>query len=1058
MKFRKVIGSSLKKSPVTQNMVNKAYRFFPIANVNGSLTSRRGWTGRLSAPPKLQIDELGRTCLTLTDEGPSYLVSNGTDREFRKLSKSSGFRVDGGNSARVSASIDTDKDQRAQIVLLEFDGQRNRIGQASVPSSTDCLIYFNSETKYVLPTVRVVGPGTLTVNWLRFDAQVSKRPDGGEKVQFVEKMEIPSNSPLAGIKAQLETASRGLRRVKSELHELEVNGRGILNETNGAAASNLPTLKFRERLLHETLAELAMALDDSNGSYHYSPVPGRVGIITDEYMYNFYRDAFEEVVYLSPDNYEGVLKERPVDLILYITCWKGLENEEWKGVKFRERPANALDGILSWAKKHQVPTFFQSIEDPSNFEYFLPIAAKFDYVFTSDTDMIAEYKNELGHNRVYYGEYGANPRINNPIGSWRFNFNRAFFAGSYPERYQERVKDMKTVFNSIPDRSTQLLVLDRNYYAEGLDFPEEYQESIIGPVGHVVLQKMHKLFRYSLNFNSIKSSPTMCAMRVYELQAQGLPIISNYAKSVFNRFPEIRVIPEPTKIEELNDSARDFHELKIANDLLVNLQNQKNCYEVASSMVEKAGFDRAPSRNSKILVFVSGRDAEEREIGIEQQGVEVVYAASKEEFKRLALTGTFDYAAAMSRGYEYDPKYLYSRMAAFVYADVEFVTQDATFVDGTYVDGVVHEYAKVADDRFLTLVALTAPGAVDFLVGEKDSLNGVGYFADPFGVGYNSYVVSQSAKDESAAAQLTIIIPVYNNGKFLEHKCFESIRRNSRWRAFKILLVDDGSTDRETIDVCRKLESLYPNVDYFSFGDGGSGSASRPRNKGVELATTEFVTFLDPDNEISVQGYDRLLTRIENGNESVGKVDFVSGYQVKVAETVGYTGRHAGKRERQVTDSTKEFFRRGKFPVVSTQASVIRRSMLIQNGIKFVEGAAGQDTLYGWEVLHYANNPVFVDDAYIIYYAERDDSVTNTVDQSYFGKSLVLERAQVSALKEMGIYEYYLENHFDSFMRNWYIPRLARVADEQRGEAEESLRGIVKLYGQEPSDYMGEGH
>src|SRR5699024_3776121 len=179
--------------------------------------------------------------------------------------------------------------------------------------------------------------------------------------------------------------------------------------------------------------------------------------------YNFYKDSCRDVHYLSPSNFKSTLSEAELDAISYVTCWKGLTNEEWRGIKFRDEPVRALESIIAQAQDRGIPTIFQSIEDPSNFDYFLPIARKFDHIFTSDVECIDNYRLELGHDKVYYGEYGANPAVNNPIGSFRHDIPRVLFSGSYPERYPERTRDMGTIFSSIPDHANNLTIIDRNF-------------------------------------------------------------------------------------------------------------------------------------------------------------------------------------------------------------------------------------------------------------------------------------------------------------------------------------------------------------------------------------------------------------------------------------------------------------------------------------------------------------------------------------------------------------------------------------------------------------------
>ncbi|MHA2789457.1 glycosyltransferase [Corynebacterium sp. S7] len=668
--------------------------------------------------------------------------------------------------------------------------------------------------------------------------------------------------------------------------------------------------------------------------------------------------------------------------------------------------------------------------------------------------MIERYKSELGHEQVYYGEYGANPVINNPIGSFRHNLNKAFFAGSYPERYPERCADMNLIFSAIPETAKNLVILDRNFESQDFGFPAEVQSSILGPVPHGVLQKMHRLFRWSLNFNSIKDSPTMCAMRVYELQAQGKPIISNYARSVFNKFPAIRIVANDTSLGEIESDDCLFEELESANHLMNELFASRTSFHVVGELARLTNLPPLQTRNDRILVVALGDwNTIEEKLRL-QKGVEFSLV-SLDEFRALDLDASeFGYVAAMREDLNYESEYLLSRKNVFTYTDSLFATQGSRFVDGEFVQGPTHEFVDSADERELTMVSTDHPDVKAFVAGDLKSLRGKGYSADPFGVGYVQYVAANLTPRFTEKPLLTVIIPVYNNGAFLSGKCIPSLRRNKLWSAMEILLIDDGSSDESTVLTCMQLQDKYQNIRVHSFGDGGSGSASRPRNKGVELATADLVTFLDPDNEISTGGYDNLYEEFVQLEKSGVEIDAVSGYQVKVTNTVKYTGRHTAGATRLVDSARQEFFEKGKFPVVSTQASVIRKAMLTNNNIRFVEKALGQDTLYGWEVLATARKIAFVDTAYIVYYADRSDSVTNKVDPEYFAKSLELERAQVSALEKLDLLEIYKDNHLDNFIRNWYLVKLRQTPEDNQASAKRTLQEIAGLYGADLNDYL----
>lgn len=100
---------------------------------------------------------------------------------------------------------------------------------------------------------------------------------------------------------------------------------------------------------------------------------------------------------------------------------------------------------------------------------------------------------------------------------------------------------------------------------------------------------------------------------------------------------------------------------------------------------------------------------------------------------------------------------------------------------------------------------------------------------------------------------LSIIVPIYNIEDCLE-RCVESIRRQT-WRDLEILLVDDGSTDN-TGALCDALGERDERIRVFHKENGGSSSA---RNLGIREAKGEWLGFVDSDDWIDADMYERLL-------------------------------------------------------------------------------------------------------------------------------------------------------------------------------------------------------
>jgi len=85
---------------------------------------------------------------------------------------------------------------------------------------------------------------------------------------------------------------------------------------------------------------------------------------------------------------------------------------------------------------------------------------------------------------------------------------------------------------------------------------------------------------------------------------------------------------------------------------------------------------------------------------------------------------------------------------------------------------------------------------------------------------------------------VSVIVPAYNAENFLG-EAIESILAQT-YQSYEIIVVDDGSKDRT-----REIVSLYPSVIYVYQTNAGTAAA---RNRGVEVARGEYLSFLDADD------------------------------------------------------------------------------------------------------------------------------------------------------------------------------------------------------------------
>lgn len=99
--------------------------------------------------------------------------------------------------------------------------------------------------------------------------------------------------------------------------------------------------------------------------------------------------------------------------------------------------------------------------------------------------------------------------------------------------------------------------------------------------------------------------------------------------------------------------------------------------------------------------------------------------------------------------------------------------------------------------------------------------------------------------------KLSVIIPVFNTAKYLE-RCFHSIA-NQTYQNLEIILVDDGSNDNSP-ELCDKLAKTDERAKVVHKQNGGVSSA---RNAGLKVATGELVAFVDSDDYLLEDYYEK---------------------------------------------------------------------------------------------------------------------------------------------------------------------------------------------------------
>ncbi|OEL01084.1 hypothetical protein AST12_11075 [Staphylococcus succinus] len=102
---------------------------------------------------------------------------------------------------------------------------------------------------------------------------------------------------------------------------------------------------------------------------------------------------------------------------------------------------------------------------------------------------------------------------------------------------------------------------------------------------------------------------------------------------------------------------------------------------------------------------------------------------------------------------------------------------------------------------------------------------------------------------------LSIIVPVFNVQGYL-HDCIDSLlEQNLDKSLYEIILINDGSIDLSG-NILNRYSEMYENIKVYHYENSGLGAT---RNKGINLAQSKYIAFLDSDDFVPKKAYESLL-------------------------------------------------------------------------------------------------------------------------------------------------------------------------------------------------------
>ena len=248
---------------------------------------------------------------------------------------------------------------------------------------------------------------------------------------------------------------------------------------------------------------------------------------------------------------------------------------------------------------------------------------------------------------------------------------------------------------------------------------------------------------------------------------------------------------------------------------------------------------------------------------------------------------------------------------------------------------------------------------------------------------------------ESSTPKVSVIIPVWNPGPGIS-RCIESLR-NQTLSDIEMIFVDDLGTDcsMEKVRMAAAEDSRIRIIE--NEENIGAGPS---RNRGIEAARGEYLSFVDPDDYVAADFLELLYAEAWKQH-----FDVVKGTRI-------YEKEDGKKREANASYNLtiRDGMKGGKSLYLlfrsEHQSAIYKRTTILSTNSRYGSSRRAQDTTFLLQICSQANTFSIVDEAHY-YYCVRSDSAMHTLEKSRLEGSLQSVIEKVDYVMHNLVYDQY---------------------------------------------------
>lgn len=223
--------------------------------------------------------------------------------------------------------------------------------------------------------------------------------------------------------------------------------------------------------------------------------------------------------------------------------------------------------------------------------------------------------------------------------------------------------------------------------------------------------------------------------------------------------------------------------------------------------------------------------------------------------------------------------------------------------------------------------------------------------------------------------KVSIIIPVYNVAPYIV-RCLNSVY-NQTYTNFEVVIVDDCSTDNSMNLIHSFLSSEKSAITTIKQHSHNRG-ISAARNTGINIATGEYIFFIDSDDYITpncIETFTKLASKYNYPTAIFGSAELFPTKWNDKSSCISANKPEIPEFSNSIRWIRKAFLKSNFLPVTAWN-KLIKREYIIHHNLFFKEGIIHEDIPWGWIIGNNLSSIAFnKENTY--YYCYSPNSITN---------------------------------------------------------------------------------